>query len=152
MLVTLPLQEMTLISRVPQRTAAVAQAVAMFISSEHMTPSRTLSISGTAALISSRNLANSSGNISPAVSHRVITVAPAEMAVRMARQRNSLSLRQASSAMNSTSPHFSRHWVISPEMVSRVFSGFLCQKYSIWVGLMGASTCSRGFTAFFSAS
>mgnify|MGYP002546620095 CR=1 FL=1 len=27
MLVTLPLQEMTLISRVPQRTAAVAQAV-----------------------------------------------------------------------------------------------------------------------------
>ena len=129
----------------------MAQESAMDRLSEQEMPRVTSFSSGTLAYRARMKAVNSLGSMEPAVSQTVTVFAPASMAARTASYRKVVSLRVASSAMNSTSAQYLRHSARVSRMEVSMASGFLWKRYSICTGLTGAHTCSRAFFASFRA-
>ena len=128
--------------------AFTALAPASSIASSQETLTNTSFISGTFSYSPERKAANSSGSSTPAVSHRVMLVAPFAMAMRMASHRRSLSARVASWKLTSTSLHSAVQCFTCASMAASICGGFLRAMYSICTLEMGASITRRGRRAF----
>ena len=118
---------------------------------EQERPSTTSFNSLTFSYRASKKEQSSSGRMAPVASQTVMILAPAAIAVWMARYKKAESLLVASSAINSTSVVFSRHARTISSMVCNIAFGFLWKRYSICTGLTEANTCKRGFLASFKA-
>ena len=88
--------QVVLIWAKPEFTLAKMHAAAMCRALEYAKDSVTFLSSGTASFSTATNLLNSSGSMTPAVSHTVMTPAPDSMPARMACARKSSSARVAS--------------------------------------------------------
>ena len=106
-----------------------ASAIAMVLA--QATPRVTSESAGIVSASSFRKAANSSGKSAPVASQTVTVFAPAAIAVSMAFFKKALSLRVASSAMNSTSSVLSAQARSVLSILASMASGFLRDRYSI---------------------
>ena len=138
--------------------AATAQPAERCSASEHCTPRVTPDSALVRSCNDRTNAPNSSGSITPAVSHTVTVAAPAATAVCSASDKNAGSARVASPALKATSVPSDAAFFTSRSMSSSMAAGFLWHWYSIctvesgaWMQMQGCfasrSTCAPASTS-----